>query len=99
MKFHNPAREEAKLKALGGSGSDDFNKVLSCQIANTLWLDGDAEARQRQFQAGAALIGIKPADEIEGMLAAQMVATHNAAMECFRRSMIREQTFEGRRER
>jgi hypothetical protein len=47
---------------------------------------------------GAAMIGIKPSDEIEGMLAAQMVATHNAAMECFRRAMLREQSFEGRRE-
>jgi hypothetical protein len=47
---------------------------------------------------GRRAIGLKPADEIEGMLAAQMVATHNAAMECFRRAMIREQTFEGRRE-
>lgn len=38
---------------------------------------------------------IKPVDEIEGMSAAQMVATHNTVMECFQRSMIREQTFEG----
>ena len=32
------------------------------------------------------------------MLAAQMIATHNASMECYRRAMIGEQTFEGRRE-
>jgi hypothetical protein len=32
------------------------------------------------------------------MLAAQIVASHNAAMECYRRAMIAEQTFEGRRE-
>jgi hypothetical protein len=30
------------------------------------------------------------------MLAAQMVATHEAAMECFRRAHLPEQTFEGR---
>ena len=30
------------------------------------------------------------------MLAAQMVATHNAAMECLRRAMIPEQSFHGR---
>ena len=41
--------------------------------------------------AGAALIGIKPTDAIEGMLAAQMVATHNAALECYRRAMLGEQ--------
>ena len=32
------------------------------------------------------------------MLAAQMVAAHSATMECYRRAMNREQTFEGRRE-
>ena len=31
-------------------------------------------------------------------MAAQLIAAHNAAMECYRRAMIREQTFEGRRE-
>ncbi len=40
--------------------------------------------------------GIKPQDEIEGMLATQMVATHAAAMECLRRSMIQKQSFDGR---
>jgi hypothetical protein len=44
----------------------------------------------------AAMIGVKPVDELEGMLAAQLVATHSAAMECYRRAMIGEQTFEGR---
>ena len=28
--------------------------------------------------------GIAPKDQIEGMLAAQMIATHHAAMNCFR---------------
>ena len=32
------------------------------------------------------------------MMAAQLLATHNAAMECYRRAMIAEQTLEGRRE-
>ena len=32
------------------------------------------------------------------MLAAQMVATHSASMECYRRAMLDNQTFEGRRE-
>jgi hypothetical protein len=45
-----------------------------------------------------ALIGIAPKDVLEGMVAAQLIAAHNAAMECYRRAMIGEQTFEGRRE-
>lgn len=32
------------------------------------------------------------------MMAAQLIAAHNAAMECYRRAMHSEQTFEGRRE-
>ena len=39
-----------------------------------------------------------PQDELEGMLAAQLVACHNASMECYRRAMIDSQTFEDRRE-
>jgi hypothetical protein len=44
------------------------------------------------------MVGIRPKDELEGMIAAQLLAAHNAAMECYRRAMIGEQTFEGRRE-
>jgi hypothetical protein len=32
------------------------------------------------------------------MIAAQLIASHNASMECYRRTMIGEQSFEGRRE-
>src|SRR5437764_647378 len=46
----------------------------------------------------AGLMGIGPRDELEGMIAAQLMAAHNAAMECYRRAMVGEQTFEGRRE-
>jgi hypothetical protein len=44
------------------------------------------------------LVGIGPKDELEGMMAAQLIAAHNAAMQCYRRAMLGEQTFEGRRE-
>ena len=43
-------------------------------------------------------MGIAPKDEIEGMIAAQLLAGHNAAMECYRRAMIESKSFEGRRE-
>jgi len=36
----------------------------------------------------AALVGIGSKDEIAGMIAAQLIAAHNAAMECYRRAMI-----------
>jgi hypothetical protein len=95
-----PGTGSGRLKALGGSVSDAFNNLVVNQALQALWLaKPDTEARDRQYQAAvAALAGIRPSDEIEGMLAAQMVATHSAAMECYRRAMIPDQTFEGRQE-
>ena len=43
------------------------------------------------FAAVAALRAFKPTDEIEGMLAAQTMAMHFGAMECFRRAMVHDQ--------
>jgi hypothetical protein len=88
------------LKELGGSQSDDWNHALAEQAMRTLWCKhSDKEASHRQRRATlAGLHGIGPRDELEGMIAAQMLAAHNAAMECYRRAMIGEQTLEGRRE-
>ena len=44
------------------------------------------------------LVGIEPKDELEGMIAAQLIAGHNAVMECYRRAMLPDQAFEFRRE-
>ena len=80
--------------------SDDWNNVVASQTIQTLWLKkSDAEEIRRQRHAAVdALIGITPRDEFEGMIAAQLLAAHNAAMECYRRALIGEQTLEGRRE-
>ena len=43
----------------------------------------------------AMLIGINPQDELEGMLACQMVGVHNMAMEMMRRAMLSKQTVDG----
>jgi hypothetical protein len=96
----NPEALKPTLKQLGGSQSDDWNNILTNQTLNTLWLGHSSnEAKDRQFSAtAAALVGIGPQDEIEGMIGAQLLAAHNAAMECYRRAMIPEQSFEGRRE-
>ena len=39
----------------------------------------------------AVLAAFKPADEIEGMIAAQAVSLHHAAMECFRWAILPDQ--------
>src|SRR6202140_1643752 len=62
-------------------------------------MEGRPEAVLPQYDATLfALIGIGPRDELEGMIAAQLLAAHNAAMECYRRAMLAAQTFEARRE-
>jgi len=95
-----PEDRKGALKSLGGSQSDHWNNTLAMQAIGGLWLKHSGEDEQnRQLAATvAALSGIAPRDELEGMMAAQLIAAHNAAMECYRRAMIGEQTFEGRRE-
>ena len=80
--------------------SDDWNNIIANQTIRTLWLkNSDADDSRRQRHAAVdALIGINPADEFEGMIAAQLLAAHNAAMECYRCAALRDQTFEGKQE-
>ena len=96
----NPDDRKGRLKNIGGSQSDHWNNTLANQAMQALWVKNSSAAeRDKQLSATvAALIGIAPKDELEGMMAGQMVAAHNAAMECYRRAMIGEQSFEGRRE-
>jgi hypothetical protein len=96
----DPSAEKGKLKCIGGSQSDDFNNIIANQAIQTLWTKhSDKEGLNTQYQALlASLMGIAPRDELEGMLATQMVAAHAASIECYRRAMLHEQTFEGRKE-
>ena len=95
-----PNDQDGKLKHLGGSKSDEWNNTLANQVVHAFWVKNstDEELEKQLIANVAALTGIAPRDELEGMMAAQMMAAHNAAMECYRRAMIGEQTFEGRRE-
>ena len=97
---HDASKLKGALKAIGGSMSDDWNNLIANQTVQALWLKhSDPETKATQYSATvAALVGIDPKDELEGMMAAQLIAAHNAAMEWHRRAMIGEQTFEGRRE-
>ena len=88
------------LTSIGGSVSDDWNLVLVNQTSQTLWVKHSDEKKieQQRDATLAALAGIAPKDELEAMIASQLLAAQNAAMECYRRAMLPEQTFEGRRE-
>ena len=97
---NDPDDRKGALKKIGGSQSDCWNNTLANQAVQALWFgNSDAETRQKQLSATvAAMVGIAPKDELEGMMAAQLITAHNVAMECYRRAMMAEQTFEGWRE-
>jgi hypothetical protein len=99
--LHDVSKLRGRLKAIGGSRSDDWNNIVANQAIQGLWAFKNADKKDKKRQVSAtvsALVGIAPRDECEGMIAAQLVACHNASMECYRRAMICDQTFEGRQE-
>lgn len=86
-------------KAATGSDNLELGTLLIKQVTAANWLPDwmSKEELINTAQASLAMLkGIKPQDEFEGMLAAQMVATHNTALECFRRAMLPDQTVQGR---
>jgi hypothetical protein len=98
---YDPSRLHGTLKAVGGSMSDDWNNIVANQTIKATWHRSKAQAEEIKQQRQAtveALIGMSPRDEFEGMIAAQLIACHNAAMECYRRAMVPDQPFEGWRE-
>ena len=69
------------------------------EIAQLLWMPEDIsdDAKiERVVRALELYESLEPADGAEGMLALQMVGTHDAALECLRRAALQNQTFEGR---
>lgn len=88
-----------ELSKATGTEEPILQNLLINQTIRTLWApDGISEDETNDLVQSTFLTlrGVGPTDEIEGMLASQMVATHNAAMECLRRAIVRGQTFEGR---
>src|SRR5262249_37146033 len=90
---------EPRHPASGSAGSE-FTQTLLDQVSASLWVE-HSDAKTRRNQIGAAIIAMgamEPRDEVEGMLAALLIASHSAAMECHRRAMIGGQTIESRRD-
>ena len=97
---NDPADCKGTLRSIGGSQSDHWNNSLANQAVQALWLsNSDAAERDRQLSATvAALVGIAPKDELESMMATQLIAAHHATMECYRLAILNGQTFEVWRE-
>jgi hypothetical protein len=92
-----PDRPPHESQVFGGSRFEAFNNAILKQAVSTLIADGTKRDQESKMNACVqGLIGIAPKDELEGMLATQMLVIHNAAMECFRRAAIENQTPHGR---
>ena len=66
------------------------------EIARLLWVHDDAseeKIHERVVRALELYESLEPADGAEGMLATQMVGTHEASLECLRMAAHRNQTF------
>lgn len=88
----------AKMTEALGTSDSDLQDYLIGQVIQTfrgyVSSDGFNDSRAVEFinNAMALLNGIQPQDEIEGMLAVQMIAVHNMVMETMKRAMITDQT-------
>jgi hypothetical protein len=82
-----PAAAEAAALALSGSRSVMFADRLAEQVALCQPLPADEDGRS--YRAAAAMEALKalaPRSALEGMLAGQMVAAHNVALELVRQA-------------
>jgi len=78
---------EADAMALSGSRSELFADRLVQQVALCQWLPADeADRDYRTATVMAALKELAPRNAMEGMLAGQMVAAHNAGLELMRQA-------------
>jgi hypothetical protein len=95
---HRIGDPEAVNKGLGLSPERRLGSRIA-ELQRLLWLPeglSEEETHLRLARAIELYEGLRPSDTGEAMLAQQMVGTHQAAMECLRRAMIPNQTFEGR---
>jgi hypothetical protein len=84
----------SRLKALGGGDCDQWNSRISCRLFAAMPginLDNATEAG-RAIATG--LLDINSTDPIEGMLAAQIIAAHEASMHLRQLAWLPEQSFE-----
>ena len=81
-----------------GTNVPEVVERLGNQLCSCLWFPDDLTPEEAAKEVLTALMftaRFSPRNELEAMLAVQPVATHNAAMECMKRAMIRDQSPSG----
>lgn len=99
--FYHIQLRASELSRATGTDNEHLQLQRLWAALNTVRLPGpgDQEAQNAAISAVlTALEKIAPLNELEGMLATLMLATHNTAMDCLRRATLPEQTFVGRPE-
>jgi len=92
-----------KMSEALGTTDPDLQCHLLDQIVQTFRGTVSSDGADNEATAAAAnktmaiLNGIQPQDELEGMLATQIIAVHNMAMRTMRLAMLKGQTFEGKK--
>jgi hypothetical protein len=93
-------RPEGNLKPLGGSKADEWNNRLNDLTVNALPIahsKNTEKITEAAFAVSYGTMDISPADPIEGMLTAQLMAANEAALSLYRRAWMQEpQFFEAR---
>ena len=79
-----PAVGQVLLMAALGTADHDFYGGLVRQLGEACVQDGAVDERALNFML-SVVKGIKPRDQVEAMLAAQMAAVHMATLACARR--------------
>jgi hypothetical protein len=86
-----PEKFWPKMMETVGSPDIDFFKTIMTQASNTLPIEDSEEV----YNFTAALMhGLRPRNETEGILIAQMAGTHNLIMEYMRRAVMPKQFLE-----
>lgn len=92
----NDAAAQLEMHMVVGCKNSDAVNMLTEQLMALSAADIEKHDARRMNRAIAMLDELAPTDGCEGMLAAQMVAVHVTAMQCFSRANLEGQTFEGR---
>ena len=82
-----------------GSSDPEVAARLARQVISVLSLPTDLGEEEKEERVGSALSLMKqiaPQNELEGLLASQMIGVHETAMECLQQSRLPAQTPAGR---
>lgn len=84
---------------MGAFEQFDFNLYVAQQLMGALHIHGKSEAERKKTEIAVvqAIQAIAPQDKAEALLASQMVALNEAAMECMKRAAIPDQVLYARK--